>query len=140
MLAVIDTNVLVSGLLGLYTYPARVIDLIYIGRLNCIYDDRIMAEYHEVLSRPKFQQAISKKERHDLLNYLTQHGRYVLAGPLEATLSAPDAGDVPFIEVAVAGRADMIVTGNLVHFDFFSDNPWGVRVISPRECYELLCE
>ena len=35
MTAVIDTNVLVSGLLELYTYPAGVVDLAYISRLKC---------------------------------------------------------------------------------------------------------
>lgn len=140
MLAVIDTNVLVSGLLGLYTYPARVIDLVYIGRLRCVYDDRIMAEYQQVLSRPKFHQTISEKERRDLLSYFMRSGGYVLAEPLGAALSAPDPDDVPFVEVAVAGRAEMIVTGNGAHFAFFGGNPWGVRVVSPRECYDLLCE
>ncbi len=141
MLVVMDTNVLVSGLLGLYTYPARVVDLLYIGRLQCVYDDRIMAEYQDVLSRPKFHQVISEKERRDLLGYLMQSGRHVLAGPLgRKTRTAPDPDDVPFFEVAVTGRAERIVTGNQAHFAFFADNPWGIRIVSPRECFDSVCE
>lgn len=51
MRIVLDTNVLVSGLLGVYTYPARMMDMVVLGRLKCVYDDRIMMEYREVLSR-----------------------------------------------------------------------------------------
>jgi putative PIN family toxin of toxin-antitoxin system len=137
---VLDTNVLVSGLLGLYTYPARLIDMVYIGRLQCVYDDRIMTEYRDVLSRPRFTQVISDKERKDLLGYLAHSGRHVVAGPLgKSTISAQDPDDVPFVEVAVAGSAKHIVTGNASHFSFFYSNQWGITVLSPRECYELMC-
>lgn len=138
MRVVIDTNVLVSGLLGLYTYSARIIDLIYINRLYCVYDDRIMAEYNAVLARPKFKQAISAKERKDLLEYIARTGVHVLAAPLENfSLSAPDADDLPFMEAAVAGRAEAIITGNHAHFSFFSGNPWNIKTLSPHQCYNL---
>ncbi len=69
MRSVLDANVLVSGLMGIFTYPARVVDMLYMGRFSCIFDDRIMAEYEEVLSRPRFAEAISEQERRDLLGY-----------------------------------------------------------------------
>ncbi|MEF8943532.1 MAG: PIN domain-containing protein, partial [Desulfohalobiaceae bacterium] len=78
----LDTNVLVSGLLGVYSYPARVMDLVTIGRLQCAFDDRIMTEYKDVLSRPKFKQAISDRERRDILGYIAHSGIHVVAGPL----------------------------------------------------------
>lgn len=138
---VVDTNVLVSGLLGLFSYPARVIDLVYIGRLHCVFDDRILLEYEEVLTRPKFRQVISEKERFDLLGYIMHSGSKVLAGPLEQGLpKAPDPDDLPFVEVAASGQAELIITGNCDHFSFFADNTWGIRVVSPRECYDLICE
>ena len=141
MRTVLDTNVLVSGLLGIYTYPARVIDLVYIGRLQCIYDDRIMTEYKQVLARSKFRQAINEKERRDLLGYLAHNGVHVLAEPLESsmTASAQDPNDIPFAEVAVSGTADCIITGNHAHFAFFFSNPWAIKILSPRDCYNLLC-
>ena len=140
MRVVLDTNVLVSGLLGTYTSPARVIDLVYIGRLKCVYDDRILAEYKQVLSRSKFRQVIDGRERRDLLGYLAYNGAHVLAGPLESfTASAQDPDDVPFAEVAVAGAADCIITGNHAHFTFFSSNPWKISIISPKACYDLMC-
>ncbi len=141
MRVVIDTNVLVSGLFGLYTYPARVIDLLYIGRLSCLFDDRILLEYQEVLSRPKFRPAISEKEQRDLLGYITQTGTHVLAEPVEGfAYSAPDLNDLPFIEVAIAGKSQYIITGNYMHFAFFENNPWEIQVVSPSSLYHIMCK
>lgn len=140
MRIVLDTNVLVSGLLGLYSYPARIIDMICIGRLQCAYDDRIMTEYREVLSRPRFQTVISEKERQDILDYLARTGIHVVAAPLgkDATV-APDPDDLPFVEVALAAGAEFIVTGNVKHFSYVQDQTWGIRIVSPRDCYGLIC-
>ncbi len=140
MRAVLDTNVLVSGLMGLFTYPARVVDMLYTGRFSCIFDDRIMSEYEEVLHRPRFAAAISQREIRDLLGYLTRTGVHVLAGPVKHTVDlAPDPDDLPFLEAAVAGRADFIITGNLAHFSFFEGNSFGIRLVSPRQFYEEAC-
>ena len=140
MRIVLDTNVLVSGLLGLYSYPARIIDMITLGRLQCVYDDRIMAEYREVLSRPKFQAVISARERRDILDYVARAGIHVVAGPLGNDIpAAPGPDDVPFVEVAVAGGAEIIITGNVQHFSYVRNQQWGIKILSPRDCYELVC-
>ena len=119
MRAVLDTNVLVSGLMGLFTYPARV---------------------KGVLHRPRFAAAISQREIKDLLEYMTRTGVHVLAGPVKhAAGLAPDPDDLPFVEAAVAGRASFIITGNLTHFSFFAGNNFKIRLISPRQFYEEAC-
>ena len=137
---VVDTNVLVSGLLGVYSYPARIIDLVYSGRFHCVHDDRILMEYREVLSRPKFASAISEHERDDLIDYLERWGLHVLPAPLgPLAANAPDPFDLPFAEAAVAGQASYIITGNTAHFDFFTGNQWGIRVLNPKDCHALVC-
>lgn len=97
-----------------------------IGRLTVALDDRILAEYREVLARPKLrlnQDAVS-----DILMLLEYGGVRVIAPPLDVTL--PDPDDLPFLEVAAEAGA-VLVTGNLRHF------PPGlrtdVRVITPAE-------
>lgn len=141
MRVVVDTNVYVSGLLGLFSYPARIIDLVYNGHVQCVYDDRIYNEYAEVLSRVKFSHVISVSERTDLLAYLKGSGFCVLAPPLHPfTASLPDPSDLPFAEVAVAGAAQCLITGNTAHFQFFVNNPWGVDVVSPRDFVERFCQ
>ena len=138
MLAVIDTNVFVSGLLKIHSTPARVVDLLYLGRLTCAFDDRILAEYVEGLCRPKFAAVISPQERRDLVDFLRVCGVRVLCSPLSAT-EAPDPADLPFAECAAAARADLLVTGNMSHFAFFTTNPWGVRVVTPAQCLAMAC-
>ena len=53
--AVIDTNVLVSGLMKKGTPPAEVLSDVVAGVLVPLYDERVMIEYREVLARPKFK-------------------------------------------------------------------------------------
>ena len=50
-----------------------------------------------------------------LLDFLAAEGEPVLAEALGLELSDP--GDVPFLEVAITGKAEALVTGNLRHFE-----------------------
>ncbi len=52
--AVIDTIVFVSGLLTPHGPSGRVIDLLLDGELTACFADRLLIEYREVLSRPRF--------------------------------------------------------------------------------------
>ena len=54
MLVVLDTNILVSALISPFGPPARVLDMVLGGDIQVAYDDRLLAEYREVLARPKF--------------------------------------------------------------------------------------
>jgi uncharacterized protein len=112
MRLVVDTNVLVSALLSPHGPPAQVLRLLLQGDLVPLYDDRILAEYRAVLSRPKF--AFTPGDVGTLLEGLAGGGETVFAKPLP--LELPDPDDLPFLEVAVAGRADALVTGNHRHY------------------------
>ncbi|CAN5587999.1 hypothetical protein BH24DEI1_BH24DEI1_17740 [soil metagenome] len=82
-----------------------------------MYDDRLLAEYRQVLSRPRFP--FAPTEISALLDFIAAEGELVIAPPIAATLpgqSWPDESDLPFLEVALAGRAEMLVTGNARHF------------------------
>ena len=112
MKAVIDTNVLVSGLLSPAGAPARVLDMVITGDMTPVFDDRILAEYRAVLFRPKF--GLTKGDRKEILDLLENIGQHINAPPLD--LKLPDPDDAPFIEVAVEGMCDFLVTGNKKHF------------------------
>jgi predicted nucleic acid-binding protein len=111
MIVVVDTNVLVSGLLSAHGTPARVLDLLTTGDLQVAYDDRIAAEYRQVLARPRF--GFQPEAVAHLLDYLFDEGLPLVARPLPAKL--PDSDDQPFWEVAVEA-ATPLITGNLKHF------------------------
>ncbi len=112
MRIVLDTNVLVSGLLSPQGPPGRILDLVTSGDVVVLYDDRVLAEYRDVLARPRFRFAASQQAA--VLDFIEAEGELVPSPPLDVKLSDPD--DLPFLEVAAAGAADALVTGNQRHF------------------------
>lgn len=52
--AVIDTNVLVSAFLKSTSVPHIVVDYVFAGDIVPLYNEEILAEYKDVLNRPKF--------------------------------------------------------------------------------------
>jgi uncharacterized protein len=127
MRLVVDTNVLVSALLSPLGPPAQVLRLMLQGDLVPLHDDRILREYREVLSRPKF--AFAPEDVRALLQGIEGGGETVFAKPLP--LELPDADDLPFLEVAVAGSADALVTGNPRHYQPVRGKH-GVELLSPK--------
>jgi putative PIN family toxin of toxin-antitoxin system len=131
MRIVLDTNVLVSGLLNPDGKPGRIVDLILGGRLQLLYDDRILGEYLDVLARP--QLSIDPSLAQVVVGNIRLAGVRVTALPLsEDTL--PDPEDVPFAEIAISGEAEVLVTGNTRHFSGLRER--GVPVMSPAEFLE----
>jgi len=124
---VLDTNVLVSGLLSEQGAPGQILDLLLGSDLQLLHDPRILAEYRAVLARPEF--GIAPHTAAAIVRFLEEAGEPVVAGPWPHAL--PDPDDEPFLAVAHAGRAAGLVTGNLRHFP--ASARAGVRVWSPRE-------
>ena len=112
MRIVLDTNVIVSGLLNPEGNPGRILDLFLAGEVTLLADDRILAEYRAVLRRPKF--GLDDADVSDFLDLLEATSERVAAPPLG--LKLPDESDRAYLEVAVAGGADSLVTGNVRHF------------------------
>jgi len=54
MKIVLDTNVLISGLLRPFSSPGKIVRMVASGNLQMCYDVRILSEYKDVLLRPKF--------------------------------------------------------------------------------------
>ena len=112
MRVVLDTNVLVSGLLNPVGAPGRVVDLLLAGEISLLADDRVLREYRLVLPRPKF--AFPRADVRAVLEFLETGSEIVPAAPSRIRL--PDPDDLPFLEVAVSGGAESLITGNLRHF------------------------
>jgi len=111
MLAVIDTNILVSALWTDKGNPARIVELALNRRITPCYDCRILKEYEAVLSRPRFNFAKWKIEY--LLEQIEHEGMSVIAQPID--ISFADESDKKFYEAAKQCGAALI-TGNLKHF------------------------
>jgi putative PIN family toxin of toxin-antitoxin system len=133
MRVVIDSNVVVSAMLSPHAPPAQVIRLALQGDLGLLHDGRILAEYREVLVRPKFD--FDAEDVRAMLEGIEWIGETVFASPLSAEL--PDLDDLPFLEVAAAAMADALVTGNTRHYRPVNGRH-DVRVLTPRELLDLL--
>ncbi|MBM3852893.1 MAG: putative toxin-antitoxin system toxin component, PIN family, partial [Verrucomicrobia bacterium] len=81
---VIDTNVVVSGLLNPHGPSARVLNAVTDGRLKLVYDARILAEYRDVLSRPRLKLPPAKIQM-----FLAALRSQMAVTPVPATASLP---------------------------------------------------
>jgi len=111
---VIDTNVLVSALLKPDSVPELVISLVLENQLILCLTEPIVAEYEEVLDRPKFK----KLDRHkvkSLISRLKDQARWV-EPKTRLHVTKHDPEDNKFLECALAVGADFLITGNTKHF------------------------
>lgn len=127
--AVFDTNVLVSSLLSKRSDSPTVIllDWVVDGDIVLLYNEEIVAEYEEVLHRPKFGfdepdiQTVLELVRSGLCLYRTTSNELFL-----------DEDDAVFYEVAISKEDAFLVTGNLRHF------PKAYMVVSPAQMFEIV--
>jgi putative PIN family toxin of toxin-antitoxin system len=137
MLIVLDTNVLVSGLLKKNSKPAKILDLVAAAKIRVAVDQRILSEYRQVLARSKLK--ITAANAQAVLQYISATGLSVIAPPLNLQdVVIQDLMDLPFAEVAVEAMAQAVVTGNVKHFLFLKG--LGIEVLTPDEFlvkYEL---
>lgn len=128
--AVIDTNVIVSALFTKNTESStiKVLNALLDGKIVPLYNDEIIAEYEDVLHRPKFHFTSSLVD--------TYIGKFCELGvPSERIHSEelfPDPKDVVFYEVALSKEDALLVTGNKKHF------PNKPIVVTPQEMVEIL--
>ena len=129
--AVIDTNVLVSALLPSQkvSNPTMVLREVFKGRITPVFNEEILDEYKEVLSREKFH--IHQARIDTIVNHIKNTGL-----ELERTKSLegvfPDPKDVVFYEVTLSKDDAYLVTGNIKHF------PQKPFVVTPAEMVEIL--
>ena len=93
--------------------------------------DAIMAEYQELLARPKMN--IRKGIRQQLLQLIANRAYRVR--PARRLQVTPDPDDNIFLECADAARADYLVTGNQRHFPRFWKK---TKMITSREFISIV--
>ena len=123
MRIVLDTNVLVAGFISPSGPPGAILRSILAGGVTVCFDERILAEYRDVLTRSRF--SFDGDRVAEVLDLIEAMGEPVLAEDLGIAL--PDVADAMFVEVATA----CLVTGNRRHFP--NEQLPGMRVLLPRE-------
>ena len=93
--AVIDTNVLVSAMLKWTSVPGKIIEFAFGGVIIPVLNERIVAEYREVLMRDKFH--FTKEIVNDVIQALEDQGEYIDTDNMDYEL--PDPKDVVFYAI-----------------------------------------
>lgn len=136
LLAVIDTNVVVSGLLtGDASSPvARILDGMLGAAFSFALSPDLLAEYRGVLLRPKIRQlhGLVEEEIDRILRDIVIHA--VWREPAE-TVAAPDPNDQHVWRLLNAQRGSILVTGDRL---LLNNPPEFASVISPRSFVERL--
>ncbi len=112
MRVVLDTNILISGLLWAGT-PGQVLNAVNTRKIQPIASETTLDELRDVLSRPKFAKKLDAKQvtAAQLTQSYAEKADIIDPEPLpEPVASDPD--DDMFIACAVTGKADVIVSGD----------------------------
>lgn len=131
--AVLDTNVLVSAMLKTGSVPGQIVAEALNGDIIPVLNNEIIAEYEDVLNRPKF--LFDMKSVKVLLDEIKKRAVYSDYGLLEDEI--PDSKDVVFYAVLMERRKEddtYLVTGNIKHF------PIRTYIVTPREMLDIIEE
>ena len=123
---VFDTNVIVSAI-GWDGKPETCIVLAFQGVIQPVTSSVMEDELHEVLTYPKFDFTADEIFRvADTLSTVSER-----VDPAIELAVVPDAADNMFIECAVAGDADYIVSGDshLLNLESYE----GIKIVAPDE-------
>jgi putative PIN family toxin of toxin-antitoxin system len=128
---VIDTNVMVSAYLGgrLETIIVAWIE----GKFVLTVSNQIVNEYINVLSRPKFK--IARAELDDFAALILSKAEFVVPGESIRVVEA-DPSDNKFLEAAVTGQADYIISGDKHLRDLKEFR--GIAILTPSAFLEQL--
>lgn len=132
---VIDTNVLISALLFKSSVPFHCLELAT-KRGKILYSEATFQELQQVLNRSKFDKYLSQEERQVFLLKFVSECELVTIK--EKITACRDEKDNKFLELAVSGNANMIITGDL---DLLVLNPFqSIEILTPDNFVDRFTE
>lgn len=132
MRCVIDTNVFVSTVMFSSSVPRQAVSKALKDGL-LLFSEHSMNELKEVLFRSKFDRYVSREERTLFLAQLGSVAEFVPI--IQLVRECRDSKDDKFLEVALNGRADLIITGDA---DLLRMHQWrGIAILAPKD-YQTL--
>lgn len=130
MRVVVDCNVIISA--GLNAGNCRKV-IFEVARFHeAIFTVDILREYVSVSGREKFRK--SRGTLTEIMQLLLRNATLVHSVPCGIQL--PDENDTMYLDTALSGQADVLITGNKKHFP--APDYRGIRILSPQEFLDLL--
>ncbi|MFW9264175.1 putative toxin-antitoxin system toxin component, PIN family [Nostoc sp. CALU 546] len=125
---VCDVNVIISAVLLPGSKPDRALTKAQdLGEL--LVSESIWLELEQVFARPKFNRYTTPEERNDFLVDLSETVQFIKV--TEQINECRDPKDNKYLELAVSGKAECIVTGD---DDLLVLNPWrGIEILTVQE-------
>ncbi|GHV76840.1 PIN domain-containing protein [Spirochaetia bacterium] len=127
MNVVLDTNVIVSAFLNPKGIPAEIVSLVLSEKIILCYDNKILSEYTDVLTRSKFN--FNRELVNDFLEFIKTYGEYIVAESQD--IQFIDEDDKIFYDVFRSSDTNYIITGNKKHY------PKEKNILLPREFKEI---
>jgi putative PIN family toxin of toxin-antitoxin system len=136
MRVVVDTNILVRAVIRPHGTVGPVLLRLRQGDYTLLYARSLLEELIDVLNRPR----IREKYRLTDWDIQTIIGLILLRGesvtPTERIVACRDPKDDKFLEVAVTGKADVIVSGDQ---DLLTLDPYaGIPIVPPNAFLRML--
>lgn len=130
---VLDTNLIISGILTRHSPPSKVFD--YIRTYGeFIFSEETFKEVARVLYRPKFDRYISIQSRDKLIHDLIEISTFV--SPQKKYSICRDVKDNMFLDIAVEGEVSFIISGDedLLVLEEFA----GIPIVNARTLLNII--
>ena len=137
--AVIDTNVLISGLIIPKGNPFQVLRLWQAKKFELLVSPNLIAETSEVFRRPKILKKynLSLEQIEGFLQLIHVYGIIVL--PTKSKAEVRDKKDQDILDTAISGKADFLVTGDDDLLVLANGTRVGkLNILTPREFVEKM--
>lgn len=135
MRILLDTNVLVSGMLVPEGAPARLLQGWLDGFFQLVTSEAQLRELARVLAYPRLQKRIDPDQASVILDSLATLATLVAPGAVEPLSGDPD--DDVLLAVAIAASADLIVSGDRSHV-LPLGSAGGISIVSARDAVARL--
>jgi putative PIN family toxin of toxin-antitoxin system len=136
MRAVIDTNILVRAVIKPTGTVGPVLLRLRQGDYTLLYAQPLLEELIDVLNRPRIREKyqLTNQDIQTIVSLILLRGEAVV--PQERIIACRDPKDDKFLEVAVTGKADVIVSGDQ---DLLVLHPFGgISIILPATFLQML--
>jgi putative PIN family toxin of toxin-antitoxin system len=132
---VLDTNILIAALITKGTPPDRLYQTWLRGEIELVTSTAQLAEVAAVLARPRLRKYLDAHEAAAFVENIDTRAT-ILDAPPDVNLS-PDPKDNPILATAIAGKADLIVSGDKKHMLALGEGA-GIPIVTARDALDRL--
>lgn len=127
---VLDTNVIVSGLLRGNGPSGELLRCWTDGAFTLITSPFQIAELRRVLDYERIRLRVSLEQASALLNNIDAMA--LIVSDLPVLTESPDPDDNPILATAIVGKADLIVSGDKAHMQYL-EQVMNIPIVAPQE-------